>query len=143
MRLNVHVPDELAALVKSQLPGLNVSALLQDALRARLDCDHHALACATCGTEISRREIVDAALSHFYGEIMWQLIGPVSRCATAEGAGRVVKSIAEGLGVTAVKTMPVPRATRSQRARHQAEILADALDDTAQSPTPRRRRSAA
>jgi hypothetical protein len=141
-RVNVTMPDELAVLVREQLPGLNVSGVLQGALRELVDCAHHELGCSVCGALVPRQRLIVTALQQFYADVIWQLHGPIARCETAEGAARVLRSLAEGWGVD-VKRAPLPRATKSQRARHQAEVLAEAereqRDTFAEGPKPRRR----
>jgi hypothetical protein len=146
-RINVTLPDELAELVRREMPGLNVSGLLQQALRELVECPHTELACACCGARIGRRVLVDVALGRFYQELVWQLQEPVGRCATAEGAARVVQSVARAWDISTVERTPLPRPTRAQRARAQAEAIAEAEADLAarfESGTkPRRRASIA
>ena len=95
-RMNVSVPDELVALVREQLPGLNVSGVLQEGLRARLGCNHAVLACTRCGGRLDHWHLVDAALGRFYADVLWEIGELVRRmpAATAEGACRVVKRVA-------------------------------------------------
>ncbi|MGH9042655.1 MAG: hypothetical protein ACRDZ3_20765 [Acidimicrobiia bacterium] len=64
-RVNLSLPDELAELVHHELPDLNVSRVLQDALRALLRCDHRDLVCAQCSAPLPRRLVIDQALSAF------------------------------------------------------------------------------
>lgn len=125
-RVNVHVPDELAALVRERMPGLNVSQVLQDALRARVDCTHAALVCSCCGANIERAAIADLALSAYHREAMHVLADPVGRCATAEGAARVLADLAAGWGITAATHTPVPRPSKAQRARARKELVDEA-----------------
>lgn len=130
-RINVTLPDELAEIVRREMPGLNVSGVLQDALRERVDCDHRGLSCTCCGANVEHQALVDVALSRFYQEVMWQLREPVSRCATAEGAARVVQDIARSWQVSVVERTPLPRPTKSQRARAHAEIVKEAQREEA------------
>lgn len=125
-RVNVTLPDELIGVVRREMPGLNVSGVLQDALSKLVDCDHAELGCTCCGAKVQRQALADVALSRFYQEIMWQLREPVSRCATAEGAARVVQTIARSWEVPAVDHTPVPRPTKSQRARAHMELMREA-----------------
>jgi hypothetical protein len=143
-RMNVTLPDELAELVRSALPGLNVSGVLQRALQELVECDHAELSCSCCGAKVEQRALVDARLGAFYGEVIWQLHGPIARCETAEGAARVVQSIARSWEVPSVDRTPLPRPTRSQRAHAHAEIVKEAEAATAalfESGAPPRRRA--
>lgn len=148
-RINVTLPDELAALVRDRLPGLNVSGVLQAALRELVECPHDRLGCVTCGATITREQLVDAALSAFYREVMWQLAEPVGRCATAEGAARVVASVAESWAVSATSSTPLPRPTRSQREFAHRALVNEAREaearqyEAAEQPRRRRARKAA
>lgn len=143
-RVNVHLPDDLAALIRTQTPGLNVSAVLQDALRDLVSCTHEHLTCSACGATVERAELTDLALSAFYTDIMWELQEPVSRCETAEGAARVLKALATGRRISAARTVGVPRPTRSQRERHAHDIEAETLTKFAPPVVrPKRRNRAA
>jgi hypothetical protein len=130
-RMNVTMPDELAELVRTELPGLNVSAVLQRELAKLVRCPHDALACSCCGATVQQRALVDAQLSAFYQDVIWQLQTPVGRCETAEGAARVVQSVARAWEVSAVDVTPLPRPTRSQRARVHADLVKEAEAATA------------
>ena len=123
-RLNVSVPDELVTLVRDQLPGLNVSGVLQDALRTKLSCSHDDLDCARCGGRLNHWALVDQALGRFYGDILWEVGELVRRSAgaTAEGALRVVKRVATDKGVTEAAHRPLPRPARSVRQAHRDEL---------------------
>jgi len=142
-RVNVTMPDELAVLVRETMPGLNLSGLLQETLQRLVECPHAVLTCACCGARTARAELVAIALGSFYREVIWQLQEPISRCATAEGAARVVQSIARSWEVPDVDRTPLPRSTRSQRARVHAELVAEAEAEIAEQFTsgvkPKRR----
>jgi len=144
-RVNVTMPDELAVLVRESMPGLNLSGLLQDALRDLVQCPHSALTCACCGARTLRVELAAIALGSFYREVIWQLQEPVSRCATAEGAARVLQSVARSWEVPDVDRTPLPRPTRSQRARVHADLVKEAeaaVAEQFESGVKPRRRSA-
>lgn len=117
MRLNVYVPDELAATVKGRLPDLNVSAVLQAALRNALGCEHHELVCSTCASGFDRWGYRDEQLSAFYSAALWELDPLVRRGATAEGAARVLKDVAMRQQISAAVRLPLPRPSRAERAR--------------------------
>lgn len=125
-RMNVTLPDELAALVRAELPGLNVSAVLQRALSELVECSHVELVCACCGARVQQRALVDVKLGAFYQELIWALHGPIARCATAEGAAQVVRATARSWDVPTVDRTPLPRPTRSQRERAHAELVKEA-----------------
>jgi post-segregation antitoxin (ccd killing protein) len=119
-RVNLSLPDELAREVAERLPGLNVSAVLQDALRARLRCDHRELACASCSEPIDRHALEDRAVDRFYADALWELDELVRRGGTAEGAARVVQRVAASHGAT---RRPLPRPTRAERHRNKVRPL--------------------
>lgn len=114
MRLSVYVPDELAQEVRRALPGVNVSAALQGALRALLECNHNRLSCSSCAASIDRRRIASDALEAFYVDLLHEL-QRIIPAGTAEGAARVAKQVAIEAGVTRAETLPLPRATRAER----------------------------
>lgn len=123
-RRNVYLPDELADLVERELPDVNLSALLQQALQSLLGCDHARLRCAGCAAPVERSAIADAALSAFYRDVMWDLHPLVSRGGTAEGAARVVKAVAQRNGhrVSAADA-PLPRPNRTERHKSRVKEL--------------------
>lgn len=127
-RVNVTMPDELARIVREQLPGLNVSRVLQQALGELIECAHHELGCRVCGAVVERARIAEHVLAGFYRELVFQLHTPISRCATAEGAARVMRDVAAAHGVDVDRT-PLPRATKAQRARVAAELRREAERD--------------
>lgn len=131
-RINVTIPDALAELVRERQPGLNVSGVLQAALAELLECPHIVMACTCCGARVEQRALVDVALSRFYAELIWRLQEPVSKCATAEGAARVMQDVARSWEVSSVERTPLPRPTRSQRARAHAELVTEARAATAE-----------
>jgi hypothetical protein len=114
-RVTLSVPDELLELVRQSIPNLNISAALQDALRARLSCSHKVLACRSCAASMEARDVIDEALSRFYGDALWDLGELVRTGGTVEGSARVLKSVAERHGVTRAIDTPLPRATRANR----------------------------
>jgi hypothetical protein len=144
-RINVTLPDELATLVRTELPGLNVSGVLQEALQRLVRCEHRELGCSCCGARVVRRELEGAILSGFFAEAMWRLQEPVSRCATAEGAARVLRDLAQAWEVPRWDHVPLPRPTKAERARAHAELMKEAQREEAalfESGTKPRRRAA-
>jgi hypothetical protein len=115
VRVNVYLPDVLAATVAERLPDLNVSAVLQRALAALLECRHDALSCAECATPVDRRELIDVELGRFYSDLMWELQTLVARCGTAEGAARIAKDLGGRYRVTLASRIPLPRPTHAER----------------------------
>lgn len=120
-RVNVFVPDELLDLVRATLPTVNVSGLLQEALRELMRCDHKQVACARCAAPIELADLVDGPLSQFYGEALWALGELVHDGGTAEGAAAVLKHVAQRHGVREADRRPLPRSTRANRQRWKAE----------------------
>ena len=115
MRLNVYVPDELGERVREQLPDVNVSALLQQALRGLIECDHERLACADCGEVVDYSAAAGEALEMFWRELLYAWQPLVDRGGTAEGAARVGKEVAKALGVPGADRCPIPRPPRHAR----------------------------
>lgn len=116
-RTNVYIPDELAATVRAELPDLNLSQFVREALIGLLRCEHHELACAACSARISRREVVDGPLSAFWGELMDELELLALRGGTAEGAARVLRRVGQAHGASRADRRPLPRPTRAERRR--------------------------
>jgi hypothetical protein len=112
-RMTVTMTDDLYRRVRAELPGLNVSGALQEVLRAKLACDHADLACRACGGRLEAHALVLAGLARFYGDCLDALEDPVAHGATAEGAARVLKSVADRHHIEARR--PLPRPTRAER----------------------------
>ncbi len=117
MRVNVYLPDELAERVRTELPELNVSGKLQEALREALDCHHARLECACCSAELSRAGLEARAVEYFYRELLHELGPLVDNAGTAEGAARIAKRLALDAGVAAADRLPLPRPPRLARTR--------------------------
>lgn len=111
MRVNVYVPEDLGEQVKAL--KINVSAVVQKALRALLDCSHDELECARCGQVVEPATMVGEALSSFYRDLLneWQTL--VDRGGTAVGAAQVAKRVAIEHEVPDAEHAPVPRPPRS------------------------------
>ena len=140
-RINVWVPDELHRSIRAQLPGLNVSAVVQGALAAQLDCTHEHLACSTCSTPVDHRQLIDAHLGRFYADALWD-IGNLARAGgTAEGACRVLKDTAQRMPyrITQASRLPLPRPTRKQRHANKVTELPIEADSRRRHPTSRRK----
>jgi hypothetical protein len=115
-RLNVSVPDELVKQVRRAHPELNISAVLQEALRAALGCRHdHRLACGACGEELEPGDLEAAALSRFYATIMNLVSDAVFAGYTVEGVARVIRSWAQREGIPNADRIPLPVVSRSRR----------------------------
>ena len=115
MRLNVYLPDDLGEKVRSEMPDLNLSGLLQQALRQALDCEHERWVCADCGEDVDTDEVCRGAMKEFLDAAWWQLEGLVDRRGTAEGAAKVLRDVAVGMGVPGAGMRPLLRPTRSMR----------------------------
>lgn len=123
-RVNVTIPDDLAALVRDQLPGLNISGVLAQALSARLDCKHHELECSCCRLSIDRQDVMAASIAGFISDAMFELAPLVDRVGTAEGAARILRNVAIRWGVGDDGT-PLPRpSTDSRRQALAAKVVA-------------------
>ncbi len=139
-RVTVYVPDELRARIREQLPGINLSKELQDALVGRLDCRHDELRCARCAARLDRLEAIDAALGRFYGELWEQLGALAHRAGTAEGAVKVLREVGNDFGITDASRLPLVRSTKRARQAAMDAKLAELLPPAA---LARRRRGAA
>jgi hypothetical protein len=115
-RVNVWMPDELLAKMRAELPGVNVSKVLQDGMRALIGCRHPGLVCAECAQALDLAAIVDEAKSAFYSQLRWELEDLVLNGGTAEGAARVAKGVAMAHQISAA-ALPLPRPGRTQRRR--------------------------
>ena len=113
-RVNVHLPNHLAEQVRAKLPGVNVSAVLQNALREMLECPHERLTCGDCGDTVDRRVVAGEAMAEFWRELLWEWESLVDKGGTAVGAAQVGKQVAVRLGVPRAETMPLPRPARSR-----------------------------
>jgi hypothetical protein len=137
-RVNVWIPDELHTTVRSRLPEVNVSQLLQGALQAALACKHEHAVCAKCSTAIDVRERIDVELGRFYMDLMWELETLVARVGTAEGACRVAKTIGERYRITLAVKRPLPRPTRAERHAAKVVELPRESDSRAHHPTAKK-----
>ena len=118
MRLNVYLPDDLGEQVKDQLPDVNVSALLQDALRGLLECGHERLRCDCCGEMVDPEAVAGAALDAFYAELLWEWQALVDNRGTAVGAAQVAKRVAVEMNVPGADRRPLPRPPRANVLHH-------------------------
>jgi hypothetical protein len=116
MRVNVYVPDDLGERIKAHLPDVNVSAVLQDALRGLLDCGHERLRCDGCGELVDPEAVGGAALDAFYRELLWRWQELVDNRGTAVGAAQVAKQVAVEMGVPGAERRPLPRPPRIRHA---------------------------
>lgn len=114
MRINVYVPDALAAQVREQLPGLNVSATLQATLSSLLTCDHAVVTCDECSAELGRVEIEGAGVRRFFAELVTAVEPLVWRGGTATGAAQALFGVGRAWRIPQANA-PLPRPTRAER----------------------------
>ena len=148
-RVSVYLPDELAATVREQLPGVNLSAALQGALSDLLGCRHDRAVCADCATPIDTRAATDAAMGRFYRDLLSALEDHMMRGGTGEGSARVAKAVAQRHQITAAERTPLPRPARARReaitnARERGEVTVfpDAFEQIDNHPDNPHRRTA-
>lgn len=151
-RVNVWVPDELYTEAGRRLPGLNYSAALQAAIRERLKCFHHRLACAACAVEIDHLDLIGEWLYKFAGDYLARLEPLVQAAGTAEGAARILRDHIESWQATGVmsrdyRRQPLPRPSRAARAtatpgRREQAMPPTGIKDWALHPAARRRAAA-
>ena len=113
-RVTVYLPDAVAEQVREQLPGLNVSAVVRDALSRLLRCDHPVVVCPDCSATLKRSELNTAAVARFWLELAEAVEPLVWSGATAEGAAAALWRCGRGWGVTLAEG-PLPRPTRAER----------------------------
>lgn len=113
-QVTVWVPDDLDEDRRARLPHINVSQVLQDALRARLCCEHLELACRLCHAPVDRAQLVAEALGDFYRRQIAALEPLIHRVGTAEGAARILKRVALGAGAAGAELICLPRPARSR-----------------------------
>jgi hypothetical protein len=111
-RVTVYLPDELEAMVRAELPGLNVSATLRKTLESLLSCSHPRWRCVDCGSDVDQVAHDVHLVARFYGEVMIAVEPLVFRVGTAEGAAAAVHDVASAWGIN---VGPRPRPTRRER----------------------------
>lgn len=137
-RVNVWIPDALHTSIRRELPELNLSAAVQAHLAGLLGCRHDSgLVCSRCATPVNASAIAGAALERFYSDALWELDPLVRRGATAEGAARVLKGVAERHRVPNA-SIPLPRPTRAERQASRVVELPQEAESRAHHPTARR-----
>lgn len=138
MRVNVYLPDELVAQLKTDRPSLNLSRFLRDALAELATCRHDAAVCGHCAAPIDVRALVDVAKERLYLDTLGEL-GHLVRSGggTPEGAARIVKEVAQRHQVRAADRQPLPRPTREARRRAKVTELPREADSRAKHPTAR------
>jgi hypothetical protein len=113
-RVTVYLPDAVLNQVREQLPGLNVSAVVRDALSGLLRCDHTTVVCPECSATLKRSELNTAAVRTFWCELAEGVEQLVWSGATAEGAAAVLWRTGREWDVTSAQG-PLPRPTRAER----------------------------
>lgn len=119
-RVNVYLPDGLAAAVRERLPGLNLSAAVQATLVGLLECDHAVLSCDECSAELGRVELEAAGVRRFFGELVEVLEPLVWKGGTATGAAQLLYQVGRAWRVPAASG-PLPRPTRAQREQREED----------------------
>lgn len=128
-RLTVWIPDELVETMRQALPELNVSATLQEAIRALLACRHERAVCAACASPLDLFDIAARAVDSFYVDVSDRLEGLVRRSGTAEGAVRI---LAERAAAHEARSAPQRRPLiRPSRAEREAAKVLDYFRDEA------------
>ena len=116
MRVNVWLPDELNESVRQALPGLNISNVLQEALRDRLVCRHESAVCARCAAPVDPWALANDRLDRFYLDLIDALAELMLRpSGTVEGAARVAKEIGVRAQIPAASLRPLPRPSKAMR----------------------------
>jgi hypothetical protein len=119
-RINIWVTPGLLEAAREVNPDLNVSALVQEALREVIGCSHEELACRKCSAPIVRADVVEKAVTSFYLDALDAIGELVRRGGTAEGAARKLREIAGRWRLKIATEAPLPRPTRAER--HTAKV---------------------
>lgn len=144
-RINVWIPEDLHRSVKERLPGINVSAIVQGALAAQLECRHPRLVCSSCATPVDHRALIDDAMSACYRDMVIALDRLMREGGTVEGSIRVVRDACQRHQVTAASQIPLPRPSRANRAAlegRKVSPLPKESESRQRHPTARRRATA-
>lgn len=94
------VPAQLIAAVRAEHPGLNVSAVLTEALRARISCDHVHLTCTDCGRQVDLNQLTKRRLGYFLGRMIEGLDAAKARGFGLEAVERWWQLTAQEFAVT-------------------------------------------
>ena len=127
MRVNVWLPDQLVGTVRDRLPGLNISRVLQDALRERLGCRHERVVCADCALPFDVHGHTDAALDRFYLDVIDAVERLMVAGGTIEGAARVTREVALRWRLPSAAHRPLPRRTRAERIAAKVRPITEAM----------------
>jgi hypothetical protein len=141
VRVNVYLPDELAEAVRDELPGVNVSGVLQEALRGLLACDHRSMVCTSCAAPVDAERLRTDAVESYYRGLIHELGPVVDNGGTAEGAARVAKRVALDHDVAKAERIALPRPPRNAR-RRAAEVAEATRLPMSHHPTTMYRRGA-
>lgn len=123
-RVNVWLPDELHQTVRTDLEGVNLSAVLQDGLRALLDCRHERAVCASCAAPVD----IDAARADAVHAMTLDVVDrlrPLLAQGTVEGAGRIVVDVAAAHGAPGIAAPRPPQRRRRTAALPAPPPLSD------------------
>lgn len=116
-RINAYVPADLHEAFREAHPGAKLSVLLQEAMRAALDCDHEVYGCLRCGEEQPRHEVEAAVLEAFFHELYWRLGSLIRAGSSIEHAQRLLKDVGDHFGIKTARRAPLTRLTRQERRR--------------------------
>jgi len=114
-RVSVSLPPELLEQARALHPDLNVSGLLQDALRALVSCEHEDLVCARCGTSVRDAAVAERALSRFYVDAMTLVHDHALAEGTVIGLTRRLRDLARSYQLRIANELPMPGLTRAER----------------------------
>jgi hypothetical protein len=113
--VNIYLPDQLANQLAEQFPDLNRSALVQDALRRLVECDHATLNCAHCGSTVHAAQWAAELLGGFYRRLHARMENHLNTGGTVVGACKVLRGLAIESGAKGVADTPELRQTNKQR----------------------------
>jgi hypothetical protein len=116
-RINVTVPVDLDEQLRERFPTVAYSALLQQAMRDALACQHPSLQCLVCGDAVDPSSVASAALNRFFADLGVQLEEAAYRGGSVVGFARVVRRLGLEHLVPAARYWAPPRLTRAERER--------------------------
>lgn len=148
-RVNVWLPEDLYETFRGQLPDLNLSKALQEAIRGRLRCLHDTLVCRACSVEVDHVGLISEWLHKFYIDYLGRLEPLVAVAGTAEGAARILRDLADSWHAAGVmgrdyRRHPLPRPSKAAReqatpGRSERAMPPMGIKDWSQHPAVRKR----
>ena len=95
-RVNVWLNKDVYDTLRRELPDVNVSGLLRQAIESTLNCWHDQLECTRCGSQVDHQYLLSKEVTRFYRDARNAIGDLVDKGrGTAEGAQRVLHDVAQ------------------------------------------------